>query len=103
MAAGAGAQADLTRRFVWQAILPAQLVGQDGILRPDAIRPLRVFILGGAKRHADSQDWLPDNALRASCQLSALSFQLSARGRSPFRQAWGLSGRIVAARMYAQV
>jgi hypothetical protein len=35
----------------------AQLVGQDGILRPDAIRPLRVFIpLGGAKRHLDSQD-----------------------------------------------
>jgi hypothetical protein len=38
---------------------PAQLVGQDGILLPDAIRPLRVFIpLGGAKRHEDSQDWL---------------------------------------------
>jgi len=34
-------------------------VGQDGILLPDAIRPLRVFIpLGGAKRHEDSQDWL---------------------------------------------
>jgi hypothetical protein len=39
---------------------PARLVGQDGILRPDGIRPLQVFIpLGGAKRDADSHDWLP--------------------------------------------
>jgi hypothetical protein len=65
----------------------AQLVGQDGILRPDAIRPLRVFIpLGGTKCHSGSQDWLPRNALRASCRLSA-------RGRSPFRPAWRALGQ----------
>ena len=72
------------------------------IMRTELGKQIPIFIsLGVTKCHADSQDWLPRNALRASSQRSAFSIQLA--GVRLSARLGGLSGRIVAARKDSQV